>query len=49
MYSGTVSVSIYAIASQINQLYISFSTAITSVILPKIANMAQSKKSLQTD
>lgn len=39
--SGTVAVSVYAIASQINQLYISFSTAISGVMLPKITNMVE--------
>ncbi len=37
--TGTVSVSIYSIASQINQIYISFSTAISGVLLPKVTKM----------
>ncbi len=36
---GTIAVSIYSIASQFNQLYIIFSTAISGVLLPKITKM----------
>lgn len=37
--SGTVAVSIYAIASQLDQMYLNFSTAITGVLLPRVAKM----------
>lgn len=37
--SGTFSVSIYAIASTINQLFISLSTAISGVLLPKMSKL----------
>ncbi|WP_121610090.1 oligosaccharide flippase family protein [Mesobacillus foraminis] len=36
IYSGTVAVSIYAIASQINMYYMQFSTAISGMFLPKV-------------
>ena len=37
--SGTVSVSIYSLSSQINQMYIMFSTAISGVLLPYSSKM----------
>jgi len=37
--SGTISVSIYSIASTINQLFINLSLAISSILLPKISKM----------
>ncbi len=37
--AGTVAVSVYAIAAQINNLYLTFSTAISSVLVPKITKM----------
>lgn len=37
--SGTVAVSIYSVASTINQLFISLSTAVSSVLLPKVSKM----------
>lgn len=37
--SGTVTVAIYAIAQQFNNMYLSFSTAISGVLLPKVAKM----------
>lgn len=37
--SGTVAVSIYSIAGQLDQIYLNFSTAITGVLLPKVAKM----------
>ena len=37
--SGTIVVSIYAAASTINQLFVSLSTAISGVLLPKISKM----------
>lgn len=39
MVSGTVAVSIYSVAGQLNQLFVNLSTAITSVLLPKISKM----------
>lgn len=37
--SGTIAVSIYAVASQINTLFINLSTAISNVLLPKMSKM----------
>ena len=37
--SGTVAVSLYSVASQINTLFINLSTAISSVLLPKMSKM----------
>jgi O-antigen/teichoic acid export membrane protein len=37
--SGTVAVSIYSVASQINQLFINLSTSISGVLLPKMSKM----------
>lgn len=37
--SGTVAVSIYSVASTLNQLFINLSTAISNVMLPKISKM----------
>lgn len=37
--SGTAAVSIYSVASQINTLFINLSTAVSSVLLPKISKM----------
>ena len=36
---GTIAVSVYAVASQINTLFVGLSTAISSVLLPKISKM----------
>ena len=36
---GTVAVAVYNVASQFNQLYLSFSTAINGVLLPKVTKM----------
>ncbi|MTP79568.1 oligosaccharide flippase family protein [Turicibacter sanguinis] len=41
--SGTVSVAIYSIASTLNQYYMSFSTAISGVFLPKVTRMVTQK------
>ncbi len=41
--SGTISVSIYSVASQLNLLFISLSTAISSVLLPKVSKMVANK------
>jgi len=37
--AGTVAVSIYAIGAQFNNIYISFSTSMSSILLPKISKM----------
>lgn len=39
--AGTVAVAIYAVAAQINNIYLSFSTAISGVLLPKITKMVE--------
>ena len=39
IYSGPVTVAIYSVASQLNQMYINFSTAISGVLLPKVTKM----------
>ena len=39
IYSGSVAVAIYSVASQLNQMYINFSTAISGVLLPRITKM----------
>lgn len=36
MFSGTVGVAIYSLASQINNMYLSLSTSISSVFIPKV-------------
>lgn len=41
--SGSVAVSIYAIASQLNTLFINLSTAISGVLLPKVSKMIANK------
>lgn len=43
--SGTVAVSVYAVAAQINNLFINLSTAIGGVMLPKMSKMVASKSS----
>lgn len=39
IYSGSVAVAIYSVASQLNQMYINFSTAISGVLLPRVTKM----------
>jgi O-antigen/teichoic acid export membrane protein len=39
IYSGTIMVSIYAIASQLNMYYMQFSTAISGMFLPRVTSM----------
>ena len=39
IYRGTVAIAIYAIAIQLQQMYMMFSTAISSVFLPKVTTM----------
>ena len=41
--SGTTVVAIYSVASQLNQMYLNFSTAIAGVMLPKVAKMEEQK------
>lgn len=41
--SGSISVSVYAIASQLNTLFINLSTAISGVLLPKVSKMIAKK------
>lgn len=43
--SGTVAVAIYNIAAQLNNIYLSFSTAISGMLLPKITQMEEQKVS----
>lgn len=43
--SGTTVVAIYSIANQLNQMYLNFSTAISGVMLPKIAKMEEKNAS----
>ena len=40
---GTVVTSIYAVAGQLNSMYMSFSTAISGVMLPKVTKMEDNK------
>lgn len=37
--SGTIAVSVYSVASQLNTLFINLSTAISSILLPKMSKM----------
>lgn len=39
IYSGSVTVAIYSVAGQLNQMYMNFSTAISGVLLPKVTKM----------
>ena len=39
IYVGSVAVAIYAVAGQLNQMYMNFSTAISGVLLPKVTKM----------
>lgn len=41
--SGTIAVSLYSVASQINTLFINLSTAVSGVLLPKMSKMVASK------
>mgnify|MGYP004629878173 CR=1 FL=1 len=43
--SGTVAVSVYSIAATLNQMFISLSTAISGVMLPKMSKLVASKAS----
>ena len=39
VYAGSVAVAIYAVAGQLNQMFMNFSTAISGVLLPKVTKM----------
>lgn len=41
--SGTIAVSIYSVAATINQLFLSLSTAVSGVLLPKVSKMVAKK------
>ena len=41
--SGTIAISIYSVAATINQLFISLSTAVSGVLLPKMSKMIANK------
>ena len=43
--SGTITVAVYAVAQQFNNMYLSFSTAISNVLLPKVAKMEATNSS----
>ena len=43
--SGTLSISIYSIAATLNQMFISLSTAISGVLLPKMSSLVAKKAS----
>ena len=43
--SGTIAVSIYSVASQLNSLFISLSTAVSGVLLPKMSKLVASNAS----
>lgn len=46
--SGTVAVAIYSVAVTLEQMYMTFSTAITGVLLPKITTMVANNESNKT-
>ena len=39
VYAGTTAVAIYSVAGQLNQMFMNFSTAISGVLLPRVAKM----------
>lgn len=43
--AGTVAVALYSVAAQLNNIYLSFSTAISGVLLPKMTKMIENKAS----
>ncbi len=49
IYKGTVTVAIYAVAIQLQQLYMLFSTAISGVFLPKVTAMASRGETSQKE
>ncbi len=46
-YLGTVSVAIYGLASTINSMYLSFSTAVSNVFVPKVNMIVAKSESVQ--
>ncbi|MDD3304285.1 MAG: oligosaccharide flippase family protein [Clostridia bacterium] len=42
---GTIAVAIYTVASQINNIYLSFSNSISGVLIPKVTKMIENKSS----
>jgi O-antigen/teichoic acid export membrane protein len=44
MYIGTTAIAVYAVAIQLQSMYMSFSTAISSVFLPKVTAMVMTEK-----
>lgn len=47
IYRGTVAIAVYALAIQLQSMYMSFSTAISGVFLPKVTSMITKGKSMQ--
>lgn len=47
IYSGSVAVAVYSVASQLNQMYVNFSTAISGVLLPRVTRMENNNASNQ--
>lgn len=45
VYSGTVAVAVYGIGSQINALYLTFSTSISNVFIPRVNKMIADEES----
>lgn len=45
IFSGSVAVAIYSVASQLNQMYMNFSTAVSGVLLPKVTKMESNNAS----
>ena len=45
IYSGSIAVAIYSVASQLNQMYVNFSTAISGVLLPRVTKMENNNAS----
>lgn len=43
--AGTIATAVYAVAGQLNNMYMNFSTAISNVMLPKITKMEDNKAS----
>ena len=43
--SGTIVVAIYSLATQVNSIYLSFSNAITGVLIPKVTKMIENQAS----
>lgn len=43
--SGTIQVAIYSTATQLNNMYLNFSTAISGVLLPRVTKMEEAKAS----